>query len=81
MRMIGCYITGILPRVIDVHTDSIEPPELVEDRNLQAAKLIHDPSRVYVSTDCRLRTRTWKNSFQKLKNMVLGAKLARKTLK
>lgn len=63
--------------VIDVHTDFVEPPRLVRDRVLHAAKIIDDPGRIYVSTDCGLRTRTWETSFQKLKNMVLGAELAR----
>jgi len=67
--------------VIDVHTDFAEPPELVRDRILHVAKVIGEPGRVYVSTDCGLRTRTWETSFQKLKNMVLGAQLARKGLK
>jgi len=67
--------------VIDVHTDFIEPPELVRDRILHVAKTIDDPGRIYVSTDCGLRTRTWEVSFQKLKNMVFGAELARKALK
>lgn len=66
--------------VVDVHTDFIEPPELVRDRILNAAKIIKDPSRIFVSTDCGLRTRTWEVSFAKLKNMVLGAELARKVL-
>lgn len=66
--------------VVDVHTDFIEPPELVRDRILHAVKTIGDPSRIYVSTDCGLRTRTWEVSFAKLKNMVLGAELARKML-
>jgi len=67
--------------VVDVHTNFVEPPELVRDRILHAAKIVDDPSRIYVSTDCGLRTRTWEKSFQKLKNMVLGAELARKSLK
>jgi len=67
--------------VIDVHTDFIEPPELVKDRILHVAKIIGDPSRIYVNPDCGLRTRTWKVSFNKLKNMVLGAELARRSLK
>jgi 5-methyltetrahydropteroyltriglutamate--homocysteine methyltransferase len=67
--------------VIDVHTDFVESPELVRDRILHAANLIGDPTRIYVSTDCGLRTRTWNASFQKLKSMVLGAELARKALK
>ncbi len=64
--------------VIDVHTDFVETPELVRDRILHIAKLIDDPARIYASTDCGLRTRTWETSFQKLRNMVLGADLARK---
>ena len=67
--------------VIDVHTDFVEPAELVRDRILYVAKMIGDPSRIYVSTDCGLRTRTWEISFKKLKNMVLGAKMARHVLK
>jgi 5-methyltetrahydropteroyltriglutamate--homocysteine methyltransferase len=66
--------------VVDVHTDFIEPPELVRDRILHVVRIIGDPSRICVSTDCGLRTRTWEISFQKLKNMVLGAELARKAL-
>ncbi len=66
--------------VIDVHTDFIEPPELVKDRILHVAKMINDPRKIYVSTDCGLRTRTWEISFKKLKNMVLGVELARKAL-
>ncbi|MEM2337514.1 MAG: hypothetical protein QXY74_07835 [Candidatus Bathyarchaeia archaeon] len=66
--------------VIDVHTDLIEPPELVRDRILYALKIVGDPSRIYVSTDCGLRTRTWEVSFRKLRNMVIGAEIARKML-
>jgi 5-methyltetrahydropteroyltriglutamate--homocysteine methyltransferase len=67
--------------VIDVHADFIEPPELIRDRILHVAKIIGDPSRIHVSPDCGLRTRTWEVSFKKLKNMVLGAELARRNLK
>jgi 5-methyltetrahydropteroyltriglutamate--homocysteine methyltransferase len=65
--------------VIDVHTDFVESPQLVRDRVLHAANIIDDPKRIYVSTDCGLRTRTWETSFQKLNSMVLGAELARRT--
>jgi 5-methyltetrahydropteroyltriglutamate--homocysteine methyltransferase len=67
--------------VIDVHDNFIEPPELVRDRILHVAKVVGDPERVYASTDCGLRTRTWDVSFKKLRNMVLGAELARKALR
>ncbi len=66
--------------VVDVHTNFVEPPELVRDRIIHVVKIIGDPSRICVSTDCGLRTRTWEISFQKLKNMVLGAELARRVL-
>ncbi len=67
--------------VVDVHSNFVEPPELVRDRILHVAKMIDDPSRIYVSPDCGLRTRTWEISFRKLRNMVLGAELGRKALK
>ncbi|MEM0057632.1 MAG: hypothetical protein QXG58_05635 [Candidatus Bathyarchaeia archaeon] len=66
--------------VVDVHTDFIEPPELVRDRILHAVKIVGDPNRIFASTDCGLRTRKWEISFAKLRNMVLGAELARKAL-
>jgi 5-methyltetrahydropteroyltriglutamate--homocysteine methyltransferase len=66
--------------VVDVHTDFIEPPELIRDRIIHALSIVKDSSRIYVSTDCGLRTRTWETSFAKLKNMVFGAELARKDL-
>jgi 5-methyltetrahydropteroyltriglutamate--homocysteine methyltransferase len=66
--------------VIDIHTDFVEPPELVRDRIFHVAKIIHDSDRISISTDCGLRTRSWETSFQKLKNMVLGACLARNAL-
>lgn len=67
--------------VVDVHTNFVEQPELVRDRILHVVNMIGDPSRIYVSTDCGLRTRTWEISFRKLKNMVSGTELARKALK
>jgi len=65
--------------VIDIHTDFIEPPELVRDRILYAARRL-GPERIEVNTDCGLRTRTWEVSLEKLKNMVEGARLAEREL-
>ncbi|MEN3045851.1 MAG: hypothetical protein ABDH49_02520 [Candidatus Hydrothermales bacterium] len=70
------FIVGL--GVIDVHTDFIEPPELVRDRILYALDIIGDPERIYIAPDCGLRTRTWKVAFEKLKNMVEGKTLAEK---
>jgi 5-methyltetrahydropteroyltriglutamate--homocysteine methyltransferase len=61
--------------VIDIHSDFIEPPELVRDRILHASEVL-GPERIEVNTDCGLRTRTWEISLEKLKNMVEGARLA-----
>ena len=65
--------------VIDIHTDFIEPPELVRDRILYAAGVL-GPERIEVNTDCGLRTRSWEVSYEKLVNMVEGARLAEETL-
>jgi 5-methyltetrahydropteroyltriglutamate--homocysteine methyltransferase len=64
--------------VVNVHTDSLASPELIRDRILYAAKILGDPSHLYVNPDCGLRTRSWDVAFQKLCNMVKGAELARK---
>lgn len=66
--------------VIDIHSDFIESPQLVRDRILYAVKVMGDPRLVNPSTDCGLRTRTWKVSFAKLENMVAGARLAERLL-
>lgn len=66
--------------VLDVHTDFIESPELVRDRILYAAEIVGDPTRLYVSPDCGLRTRSWDVSYAKLCNMVEGRNLAEKAL-
>ncbi len=68
------FIVGL--GVIDVHTDFVEPPELVRDRILYALDIVKDPSRLYVAPDCGLRTRTWDVAFAKLRNMVEGRNLA-----
>jgi 5-methyltetrahydropteroyltriglutamate--homocysteine methyltransferase len=65
--------------VIDIHTNFIEPPELVRDRILYAARVL-GPERLEVNTDCGLRTRTWEVSLEKLRKMVEGARLAEKEL-
>ena len=65
--------------VIDIHTNFIEPPELVRDRILYAARVL-GPERIEVNTDCGLRTRTWEVSLRKLKNMVEGTRLAEQVL-
>jgi len=66
--------------VLDIHTDFIEPPELVRDRILYAVEVFEDPERIHVTPDCGLRTRSWDVAFAKLVSMVQGTELAKKEL-
>ncbi|HEX2049525.1 MAG TPA: hypothetical protein VHJ34_02700 [Actinomycetota bacterium] len=66
--------------VLDIHTDFVEPPELVRDRILYAAEVFGDPARIHVTPDCGLRTRSWDVAYAKLCNMVEGVELAKKSL-
>jgi 5-methyltetrahydropteroyltriglutamate--homocysteine methyltransferase len=66
--------------VLDIHSDFIEPPELVRDRVLYAVRVFGDPARIHVTPDCGLRTRSWAVAYQKLRNMTAGVALARREL-
>jgi 5-methyltetrahydropteroyltriglutamate--homocysteine methyltransferase len=66
--------------VLDIHTDFVEPPELVRDRILYAVDVFGDPNRIHVTPDCGLRTRSWEVAYAKLQNMVEGVQLAKKSL-
>jgi 5-methyltetrahydropteroyltriglutamate--homocysteine methyltransferase len=63
--------------VVDVHRPEVESPERVADRIRRAAKILGDPSRIWVNPDCGLRTRTLEVSWQKLHSVVEGARIAR----
>jgi 5-methyltetrahydropteroyltriglutamate--homocysteine methyltransferase len=63
--------------VVDIHTDFIEPPELIRDRILYAVKIFGGPERLQVMPDCGLRTRSWDVAYSKLTNMVAGVQLAK----
>ncbi len=65
--------------VIDVHTDFIEPPELVRDRILYVAKF-YDIGKIVINPDCGLRTRSREVAYKKLRSMVEGTFLAEKEL-
>jgi 5-methyltetrahydropteroyltriglutamate--homocysteine methyltransferase len=66
--------------VLDIHTDFIEPPELVRDRILYAVDVFGDPERIHVTPDCGLRTRSWDVASAKLVNMVEGVQQAKQKL-
>lgn len=66
--------------VIDVHTNRIEPVELIMDRIEYALKYI-PAEKLYINPDCGLRTRSRDIAAEKLKNMVKATKEIRKTIK
>ncbi len=66
--------------VVDSHSDTVESAELVRDRLLRASEVLEDPERTFVNPDCGLRTRSLDVAFEKLQNMVEGAKLAREVV-
>lgn len=65
--------------VVDVHSEFLEPAELIGDRLLYAASKI-GAERVNANPDCGLRTRSWEVTFRKLQAITEGAAQARKTL-
>jgi 5-methyltetrahydropteroyltriglutamate--homocysteine methyltransferase len=66
--------------VLDIHSDFVEPAELVRDRILYAVDVLGEPGRIQVNPDCGLRTRSWDVCLRKLTNMVEGARLAEREL-
>jgi 5-methyltetrahydropteroyltriglutamate--homocysteine methyltransferase len=66
--------------VLDIHSDFVEPAELVRDRILYAVDVLGDPGRIQINPDCGLRTRSWDVVYDKLANMVEGARLAEREL-
>jgi 5-methyltetrahydropteroyltriglutamate--homocysteine methyltransferase len=71
---------GVGLGVLDIHSDFVEPAELVRDRVLYAAEVLGDPERIQVNPDCGLRTRSWEVVYEKLANMVAGTRLAEDAL-
>jgi 5-methyltetrahydropteroyltriglutamate--homocysteine methyltransferase len=71
---------GVGLGVLDIHSDFVEPPELVRDRVLYAVETLGEPGRIQVNPDCGLRTRSWDVVYEKLSNMVEGTRLAENVL-
>jgi 5-methyltetrahydropteroyltriglutamate--homocysteine methyltransferase len=71
---------GVGLGVLDIHSDFVEPAELVRDRVLYAADVLGGTKRIQVNPDCGLRTRSWDVVYEKLANMVEGTRLAEDVL-
>ena len=71
---------GVGLGVLDIHSDFVEPADLVRDRVLYAVKVLDDPGRIQVNPDCGLRTRSWDVVYEKLANMVEGTRMAEHAL-
>jgi 5-methyltetrahydropteroyltriglutamate--homocysteine methyltransferase len=65
--------------VLDVHTHSIEPVEVVKER-ITAALAVVPASRLYVNPDCGLKTRSPEQAEAKLRNMVEATREVRRSL-
>ena len=65
--------------VLVVHTDFVEPAELVRDRILYAARIL-ESDRIEVNPGCGLRTRSWNIAYEKLARMVEGTRFAESLL-
>lgn len=72
--------TSIGLGVVSIHEDRLEPPELIRDRVLRAVDILGDPTKVYPSPDCGLRTRSWDIAYEKLARTVEGTNLAKQEL-
>lgn len=66
--------------VTSVHDDEIETPRLVRDRILRAVDIFGDPTKIFPSPDCGLRTRSWDTAYDKLAVTVEGARLAEQVI-
>lgn len=66
--------------VTSVHDNDVEFPELVRDRVLRAVEIVDDPTKVFPSPDCGLRTRSWEIAYKKLQATVEGTQLAKQAL-
>lgn len=71
---------GVGLGLLDIHSDFVEPPELVRDRILYAVNALGGPERIQVNPDCGLRTRSWDVVFAKLESMVAGTRMAEDVL-
>jgi 5-methyltetrahydropteroyltriglutamate--homocysteine methyltransferase len=71
---------GVGLGVLDIHSDFLEPAELVRDRILYAVEALGGPERIQVNPDCGLRTRSWDVVYEKLSRMVEGTRLAEEAL-
>lgn len=72
--------SGVGLGVTSVHDDTIEDPKVVRDRILRAVDILGDPTKVYPSPDCGLRTRSWDVALKKLETTVAGTRLAKSEL-
>lgn len=66
--------------VVSIHEGTIEPSVLVRDRVLRAVDILGNPTKVYPSPDCGLRTRSWEVAYEKLARTVEGTNLAKQEL-
>src|SRR2546423_463163 len=73
------YAQEIGPGVYDIHSPRVPPAEEMAEL-LQAAARVLPPEKLWVNTDCGLKTRTWPETEAALRNLVQAAEQVRKEL-
>lgn len=71
------YPNSIGPGVYDIHSPNIPKEKNIEKLILKAIKYI-EYKNLWINPDCGLKTRTWKETINSLKNMIQATKNVRK---
>ena len=67
---------GLGPGTYDIHSPVVPPVALIEDKIRMFLGSV-DPSNLVINPDCGLKTRTWPETLESLKNMVQATKTIR----
>jgi len=71
------YRKGFGPGVYDIHSPVVPPVKFMENK-IKGFLTCLEPTKIVVNPDCGLKTRTWPEVIDSLKNMVEAAAVVRK---
>ena len=73
------YQKGFGPGVYDIHSPVVPPVDAMKEK-IKSFLTCLEPGKVVVNPDCGLKTRTWPETIDALKNMVAAAKAVREDI-
>ncbi len=73
------YTKALGPGIFDIHTPTT-PSEISISNNVKALLTSMPPTQIWVNPDCGLKTRTWQQTEESLKNMVNATQSVRNEL-